>query len=100
FDEIMRLVAPRALDGKVQIERDIPKQASCIADRRALKQVLINLLSNAVKFTQENGKVKISACDEGDWLAIRISDTGIGIPARDIEKLGRPFEQVENQFTK
>jgi two-component system cell cycle sensor histidine kinase PleC len=33
-------------------------------------------------------------------MSIAISDTGIGIPARDIEKLGRPFEQVENQFTK
>jgi two-component system cell cycle sensor histidine kinase PleC len=33
-------------------------------------------------------------------MNISIRDTGIGIPSRDIEKLGRPFEQVENQFTK
>ena len=33
-------------------------------------------------------------------INIQIIDTGIGIPQRDIQKLGRPFEQVENQFTK
>ena len=44
--------------------------------------------------------MKIAAWTDNTAFAIRISDTGIGIPACDIEKLGRPFEQVENQFTK
>ena len=100
IDEVMRLVAPRAIDGKVTIERDIARGIEVMADRRALKQVLINLLSNAVKFTPESGKVRIAGFKDGDFTAIRIADTGIGIPARDIEKLGRPFEQVENQFSK
>ncbi|MBM3521098.1 MAG: HAMP domain-containing histidine kinase, partial [Alphaproteobacteria bacterium] len=100
IDEVMRLVSPRAGDGKVTIERDIVRGLEVVADRRALKQVLINLLSNAVKFTPEGGKVRIAGFKEGEFTAIRITDTGIGIPARDIEKLGRPFEQVENQFTK
>ncbi len=100
FEEIMRLVGPRAYEGKVTVERDIPNSIEVIADRRALKQVFINLLSNAVKFTPEGGRVKITATEEEGWVTIRIADTGIGIPARDIDKLGRPFEQVENQFTK
>jgi two-component system cell cycle sensor histidine kinase PleC len=62
--------------------------------------VLINLLSNAVKFTPEGGRITVSALASNGVMAIAIRDTGIGIPARDIEKLGRPFEQVENQFTK
>ena len=99
FDEIMRLVGPRAFEGKVTITREIPTLLIG-ADRRALKQVFINLLSNAIKFTPEGGEVRISACSVGEAIEIRIEDTGIGIPARDIEKLGRPFEQVENQFTK
>ncbi|MBC8038351.1 MAG: PAS-domain containing protein [Rhizobiales bacterium] len=100
FEEIMRLVGPRAFEGKVAVERDIPDSIEVTADRRALKQVFINLLSNAIKFTPEGGNVKIAATEEQGWVTIRISDTGIGIPPRDIEKLGRPFEQVENQFTK
>ena len=62
--------------------------------------MLINLLSNAVKFTPEGGHITVSARKKDGFMAIAIRDTGIGIPARDIEKLGRPFEQVENQFTK
>ena len=99
FDEVMRLIGPRAFEGKVTVERHIDA-LEIGADRRALKQIFINLLSNAVKFTPEGGKVKISARSLGETIEVRIEDTGIGIPAGDIEKLGRPFEQVENQFTK
>ncbi len=100
LDEVMRLVGPRAFEGGVLIEREVPPGLSLWADRRAFKQVLINLLSNAVKFTPEGGKVTVAASVDRDFMAISIRDTGIGIPSRDIEKLGRPFEQVENQFTK
>jgi two-component system cell cycle sensor histidine kinase PleC len=100
LDEVMRLVGPRAFEGGVSILREVPAGLSLWADRRAFKQVLINLLSNAVKFTPEGGKVTFAAQVEGQFMKIAIRDTGIGIPSRDIEKLGRPFEQVENQFTK
>ncbi len=100
LDEVMRLVGPRAYEGRVTIARDVPQGLSLWADKRAFKQVLINLLSNAVKFTPEGGKVTIVAAEADGTMAISIADTGIGIPPRDIEKLGRPFEQVENQFTK
>jgi two-component system cell cycle sensor histidine kinase PleC len=99
-DETLRLVAPRAAEGKVEIARDIPGKLEIEADKRALKQVLINILANAIKFTPEGGKVTIAARRAGDAVAISIADTGIGIPPRDIDKLGRPFAQVENQFTK
>jgi two-component system, cell cycle sensor histidine kinase PleC len=70
-------------------------------DRRALKQVLINLLANAVKFTPDQGCVSVSArTQEQGHVKIVIADTGIGIPPGDLAKLGRAFEQVENQFTK
>jgi two-component system, cell cycle sensor histidine kinase PleC len=65
-----------------------------------VKQVMINLLSNAIKFTPEGGSITISTVERDGKLVVSIRDTGIGIPQRDIEKLGRPFEQVENQFTK
>jgi two-component system, cell cycle sensor histidine kinase PleC len=100
YDEVLRLIGPRAAEGKIAILREDEAMPPIKADKRALKQVLINIMSNAVKFTPEGGTVKISARAEHDRLRLQVSDTGIGIPASDIEKLGRPFEQVENQFTK
>ena len=99
-DEVMRLVGPRAAEGKIEVAQDVNVPGQFSADRRAMKQVMINLLSNAVKFTPEGGTVTITARKSVDGVAFSISDTGIGIPQRDIQKLGRPFEQVENQFTK
>jgi two-component system cell cycle sensor histidine kinase PleC len=100
LDEVMRLVGPRAYEGRVAIEREPAGNLMLWADKRAVKQVIINLLSNAIKFTPEGGKVAVKASKADGFVVIAIQDNGIGIPARDIEKLGRPFEQVENQFTK
>jgi two-component system, cell cycle sensor histidine kinase PleC len=100
FDDVLRIVGPRAADGKVNLRQDNTVREKFAADPRALKQVLLNLLSNAIKFTPEGGDVSVAADAVGTDIVIRIADTGIGIPSVDIEKLGRPFEQVENQFTK
>jgi len=64
-------------------------------DAKALRQILLNLLSNAVKFTPEGGKVGIMAgIGEGGEVVIRVSDTGIGIPADALERVFTPFERV------
>jgi two-component system, cell cycle sensor histidine kinase PleC len=100
IDDAQRIVAARAEQGGVAIETEVASDLELTVDRRALKQVLINLLANAVKFTPEGGRVNVVArCDEGR-ATIVIADTGIGIPPADLGKLGRAFEQVENQFTK
>ena len=69
-------------------------------DRRAVKQILLNLLSNAVKFTPDGGRITVRGRAAGEAVMIAIEDTGIGIPPEALKKLGRPFEQVESQFTK
>jgi two-component system, cell cycle sensor histidine kinase PleC len=100
LEEVMRLVGPRAAEGQIALKFDLKNSVPVFADRRALKQVFINLISNAIKFTPEGGAVTIKSSVTSDQINVQIIDTGIGIPPRDIEKLGRPFEQVENQFTK
>ncbi len=69
-------------------------------DRRALKQVMLNLLSNAVKFTPPGGHIRLRARSTDHAIVFTVADTGIGIPRDALKKLGRPFEQVSNQFTK
>ena len=100
IEDALRMIAPRALEGGVKIARAVPASLDITADRRALKQVLINILANGVKFTPEGGQVRVAVRGLRGATEIAISDTGIGIEASELPKLGRPFEQVENQFTK
>ena len=68
------------------------------ADRRAIKQILVNLLSNGVKYTPPGGEVRVAAqvSHGGRGIEITVTDTGTGISQSDLERLGKPFEQVEN----
>lgn len=67
-------------------------------DPKALRQILLNLLANAIKFTPDGGAVDMTALwgDNGD-LMIRVSDTGIGIPADSIEHVFKPFERARRE---
>lgn len=63
-------------------------------DRQYLEQVLLTLIANANKFTPEGGKIKVSAGQHDDNLVIQVSDTGVGIPAKEQERIFQPYYQV------
>jgi signal transduction histidine kinase len=75
------------------------------ADLEKLQQVLLNLLSNAVKFTAAGGRVSVDtpASDDGaadpDRVALRVADTGIGIPRDKMGLIFDPFVQVHRKLT-
>ena len=95
-DEAVRLVAATAHQSGLVIEATLEESLPLLsADRRAVKQVLLNVLSNAVKFTPSGGRIRLEARLIPDGLCISISDTGIGISAADLARLGRPFEQAQ-----
>ncbi|HUQ11455.1 MAG TPA: ATP-binding protein [Steroidobacteraceae bacterium] len=65
------------------------------ADPTRLAQVLANLLNNAAKYTPRGGRIQLTAEVEGPTLAVRVSDTGVGIPADMLTKVFDIFTQVE-----
>jgi cell cycle sensor histidine kinase DivJ len=84
----------------VALKLDIAVAARLVfADRRAVKQILVNLLSNGVKYTPPGGMVVVTARAERG-IEIVVRDTGTGISKTDLERLGQPFEQVENAETR
>ena len=99
-EESLRLVSGRADLAKVTIENELPQLPAVNADKRAVKQVLLNLLSNAVKFTPAGGSIHLKGGTKDGVVTIAVEDTGIGIPASALPKIGRPFEQVESQHSK
>ncbi|HEX7777523.1 MAG TPA: HAMP domain-containing sensor histidine kinase, partial [Parvibaculum sp.] len=100
IDESLRLVSGRAEIASVKIVNEVGPLPKVEADKRAIKQVLLNLLSNAIKFTPAGGNIKVRGGAEGGLVTIAVEDSGIGIPAHALPKIGRPFEQVENQHSK
>ena len=98
--ESLRVVSGRADDKHLLLDADIEGTIPVVADRRAVKQIIVNLLSNAVKFTPDGGKVVVRSRVLRDSIVLMIADTGIGIAPHSLLRLGRPFEQVESQLTK
>ncbi len=98
--EAVRMIALQTDEKDITVETRIEDAMQLYADRRAIKQVLINLLSNAVKFTSYGGHITVRARKTGAALFMTIQDTGVGIPKPALRKIGQPFEQVQNQFTK
>ena len=98
--ESLRVVSGRAEDKNLVVDADFEGTISVVADRRAIKQIIVNLLSNAVKFTPDGGKVTVRSRLLRDSIVLMIADTGIGIAPQSLARLGRPFEQVESQLTK
>ncbi|MER9071459.1 PAS domain-containing sensor histidine kinase [Mesorhizobium sp. M0904] len=95
---MMRLQAEaKAIDLQAQIA---PDAGEINADRRAVQQILINLVSNAIKFTPEGGNVVIGAKRIGSRLHFWVRDTGIGIAEEDFVNLGKPFMQIQNDYTR
>lgn len=63
-------------------------------DRDKLKQVILNLLSNAIKYTPSRGKITVTAENTKDEVIIRVSDTGMGIPSKNISRIFEKFYRI------
>ncbi len=104
-EDAVRLIRNRAEAAGLTVIIDMPNLPEVEADFRALKQVLLNLLSNAVKFTPRGGQIRVLGRAGSDStgaprVRVGVQDTGIGISKSDLERLAKPFEQVESQHAK
>jgi two-component system cell cycle sensor histidine kinase PleC len=100
--DCVHMCESRASYAKVKLEYSGPTTpVYAVVDERLLRQIILNLLSNALKFTQEGGEVNVSlTASPYDGIAVRIVDNGIGISPEDLERVLRPFEQVESAYAR
>ncbi len=98
----VRLIRERADEHGIAIALEIPSPPPRLcADQRAIKQIVFNLLSNAVKFSAEGGSVVVACAPAEDGtVAISVADDGIGIPADQLDRILRPFEQLDNRYAR
>jgi two-component system phosphate regulon sensor histidine kinase PhoR len=94
-------IKPYAEEAGIEIVEEIPEGLPLVSgDRYRLYQVFDNLLSNAVKFSPDGGKVTVHIRDDGTYLRVEVSDTGIGIPKDKLERIFERFYQVDNSLAR
>ena len=95
---VVTLTHERARNRDLTLEcRCPPGIGTVAADERRLKQALFNLVSNAIKFTPAGGTVALAAERRGGELLLSVSDTGVGIPPADQQRVFEKFERGDPQ---
>ena len=93
---VISLVEAKAKEKKITIHNNVRENFPMIrADKDKLTQIFVNILDNAVKFTPESGRITIVAKEADAYTAVSISDTGIGVPRDEIQRLGERFYRVD-----
>nr|AWM00303.1 PAS domain S-box protein [Bradyrhizobium amphicarpaeae] len=93
------LLALKARENGIDLITDAPQDLPVMTgDPRAFKQIVLNLVANAIKFTERGGQVSVTASVSGSQLTLRIDDTGVGIAADDLKRIGAPFFQAGKTY--
>jgi PAS domain S-box-containing protein len=105
MEDVLAPLAPTAQAKSVALERALhPGLPFVVADRRKFTQILHHLVTNALRFTPTGGRVTVSArrvsTSKGEEAELAVQDTGIGIRPEDLERIFRPFEQVDGSDTR
>jgi signal transduction histidine kinase/ActR/RegA family two-component response regulator len=109
----LAFVKQQALKKGIQLQIKIPQRLpELLIDERRIRQVLINLLNNAVKFTLQGGRITLEVTKKTSdnpeligsnfekQLQITVIDTGIGISPENIQKLFKPFIQIDSALNR
>jgi len=103
ISDSLNLISPLAEQNHITITNKCKDASSVllIADETRLQQVLINLVSNAIKYNKEGGQIIIDGVNmPGDFHRISVTDTGVGIAEKDLERLFKKFHRVETSSMK
>jgi signal transduction histidine kinase len=101
FEDADALTRPQAEAKGITLTVEMPPaDVMALGEKDKAQQVLVNLLSNAVKFTPRGGWITVSCVVDADSVALRVSDSGVGIPADSLDRVFEPFVQLETGLTR
>ncbi|MGD9368897.1 MAG: response regulator [Desulfobacteraceae bacterium] len=92
---------PRAREKSIRLElAPLPALPILMANRFNLEEVFSNLIGNAINYTRADGEITVSAAVEGDYVVVKVADTGMGIPEEDLARIFDRFYRVKNEKTR
>ena len=97
IDEAVRILRQKVQEKGLAFHIDVPRLPEIEGDHRSVRQMMLNLIGNAIKFT-DAGSITVKAREDGEFIRVDVTDTGVGIPESALGRLGRPFEQVEQAY--
>ncbi len=101
LDHAVSLLRERALQHDITLELVVADDVSEVdGDELRFKQVVLNLVSNAVKFTPDAGQVRVAAWTAAEELVVTVTDTGVGVPPEDRERIFESFQQGAREVPK
>jgi signal transduction histidine kinase len=101
LDETVELMRSKAADQGISLRLEVQSELPPIlADSRSMEEVFTNLISNAINYSPDGGTVIVSAKSHGDYLEVRVSDTGVGIPAEELSKIFDKFYRIKQPQTR
>ncbi len=100
FDSLLETMSKVAEKKSISLSADVPEELFIEGDEDKLRQIFLNLLSNAISYTHEGGNVKVRAvnrqkADGKETVVFTVTDTGIGIPRKDLPRIFERFYRVD-----
>jgi PAS domain S-box-containing protein len=100
LDSVVERLSPLAATSGVRVQPLVAGSPEIHSDRRRLSQIITNLLANAIQFTPDGGQVTIAARALDQTVEIAVTDTGVGIPLAEQERIFDPFTQVDSRLSR
>lgn len=98
-EDITSSIVPYFESKKIKVTFDTSVEEKIMAiDSNKMERIILNLLSNSIKFTKQGGQIFVNINDKGNYVLIKIKDTGIGIPDDKIKLIFERFGQVNKSF--
>jgi two-component system phosphate regulon sensor histidine kinase PhoR len=100
IDECIGLLEPQAQEQGVTLSYVCQDLKPVKADPKSMEEIFSNLISNAINYSPEGGKIAVTAKGLGEYIEIRVEDTGIGIPPEELPKIFDKFYRVKHPKTR
>lgn len=97
IEQVTHLTQEWARKQKIEMYVQCPDEVVIFADERRMKQVLLNLISNAINYSPSGGLLTVAAAVQDKTVEISVRDTGMGIPADDLQHVFTPFERIRSR---